>query len=534
MNDRVGSVLIAGEWRQSAGGDTFEARGPADGKALGRYPFSPWLELEAALAAGTDAHKDLGDLGPEAVAAFLERLAERLEEQREALVELAHSETALPREPRLGSVELPRTTDQLRQGASAVRGRSWRHPVISPGARIGSIRAPVPGVVCVFGPNNFPFAFNAVGGGDFAAAIATGHPVLAKANPGHPGVTALLAEEARAATAETGLPPATVQMVYRTSHGDGARLVADPRVAATAYTGSRAAGLALKRAADEVGNLIYLEMSSVNPVVILPGAIRERCGAVAEELVGSMLAGAGQFCTSPGLLFSLAGPEADELVDAMVSLLDATPGMTLLGPDVVGGLEKVAVSWVDAGARKVTRSESRGAGCSFPSTMMAVDGATFLDHPETLQSEAFGNMSLVVSAAGVDQLSRCLQSLEGNLTGSVYSSTGGDDDRIYADIEPVLRQRVGRLLNDKVPTGVAVVAAMNHGGPYPSTGHPGFTAVGMPASLDRFTALQCYDGVPDHRLPDELKAANPLGLERYVDGEWTREPVTWDVARSSG
>ena len=490
-------------------------RAPVTGAELGVYPVSPWADVDAALTAGRAAYDELQALGPEPVAAFLDGLAARLEAAADRLVATAHDETALPAAPRLRDVELPRTTDQLRQAAAAARSRSWRQPVLSPAAGIAAMHAPLPGVVAVLGPNNFPFAFNAVGGGDFAAAVATGHPVLAKSNPGHPGTTALLAAEALAAAREAGLPAATVQLLHHVEPADGYRLVADPRVAATAYTGSRVAGLRLKQAADAAGRAIHVELSSVNPVVVLPGALAERgAAAVAAELAASVLLGGGQFCTSPGLILAVADSGAD-LGDALAGELGAATGATLLGPTVADALGRSVAQWVDAGAN-VLATGRVGAGCSAAPTLATVDGATFLAQPAALQAEAFGSAALVVLADDADQLVRCVEALEGNLTGTVHSARDGSDDALYARVEPPLRERVGRLLNDKVPTGVAVVPAMHHGGPWPSTGAPQFTSVGLPAALLRFTQRQSWDGVRDERLPPELQAANPLGLDRIV------------------
>jgi NADP-dependent aldehyde dehydrogenase len=524
-------VLIGGAWRPSKADDEFRKHSPIDGEELGSYPVSPWEEIAEALDHGARAYRELAALGPDVVAGFLEGFADRIERAAEELVETAHRETALPVRPRLLEVELPRTVDQLRQAAAAARSRSWTLPTLSPEAGIASFYAPIPGAVAVFGPNNFPFAFNSAAGGDVAAALATRHPVIAKANPGHPGTTRILAREAHEAALETGLPPATVQLVYRTSHDDGGRLVADPRLAATGYTGSRAGGLALKDAADRAGKPIYLEMSSINPVVVLAGALRERGAAIADELTASALLGTGQFCTSPGVILVPAGADGDTFVDALGRRFAEAPVGTLLDEGVRRGLEWASSEWAGAGAVVVARApDPERAWCRFANTVMAVEGGTFLAAPEPLQAEAFGNMLLVVRYGGGDELVAVLRALEANLTGTVYSDTGGGDDELYAIVEPELRERVGRLLNDKMPTGVAVVAAMNHGGPYPSTGHPGFTAVGIPASLRRFGMLQCYDAVRPERLPDELRPDNPLGIERLVGERWTAEPVRWGAS----
>ena len=332
---------------------------------------------------------------------------------------MAHAETGLPKAPRLAEVELPRTTGQLRQAAAAARDGSWALPTIDTKLNIRSLLAPI-GPVLVFGPNNFPFAFNSVAGGDFAAAIAAGNPVIAKANSSHPGTTRLLAEEAFAAVAEAGLPPATVQLLYRTSHEDGERLVADPRTGATGYTGSRAAGLKLKAAADAAGKPIYLELSSVNPVVILPGALAERGKDLADEFVASCLMGTGQFCTNPSLVLLLAGDATEEFVGSVKGRFEAASPTPLLSPAVAKALASSVETLQSAGARLVTGgAPASGAGCRYANTLLRVSGAEFLKPPEKLQTEAFGNASLFVVAKDDGELAAALRHLEGNLTGCI-------------------------------------------------------------------------------------------------------------------
>jgi NADP-dependent aldehyde dehydrogenase len=378
--------------------------------------------------------------------------------------------------------------------------------------------------VVVFGPNNFPFAFNGVSGGDFTAAIATGCPVIAKANPLHAGTSKLLAECAFAAVAEVGLPPATVQMIYRTGKEDGLRLVSDPRIGAVSFTGSRVAGLRLKAAAEAAGKPIYLEMSSLNPVIMLPGALAERGEQLATELADSCLAASGQFCTSPNLILAIAGEDAERLAVNLAGILDKRPPAPLLSAGGLKGLDESVQALIGSGASVITGAEPvGGCGCRYKNTLLRTTAAQFLAEPEGLQIEAFGNATMLVTAESVAQLRQVIEALEGNLTGSIYSSTTGEDDAIYAEIAGALRFKVGRLLNDKVPTGVALSPAMNHGGPYPATGHPGFTAVGIPASLVRFGALHCYDNVRPHRLPAALQDKSPnAAMWRRIDGNWIR------------
>jgi alpha-ketoglutaric semialdehyde dehydrogenase len=502
----VQSVLIAGRWRPANSTSTFRAENPATREPLpDQYPISSWQDCDEALGAAAAAFEVLRNLPAERLATFLDAFADRIESRKDEIVRIASLETALPASPRLADNELPRTTSQLRQAAAAARDGAWALPTIDEKNNIRSMLAPI-GPVAVFGPNNFPLAFNSASGGDFAAAIASGCPVIAKANSSHPGTTRLLADEAFAAVQATGLPPATVQLLYRTSHADGERLVADLRIGATGYTGSRSAGLALKAAADRAGKLIYLELSSVNPVVILPGALAERLDDIAAQFTTSCLMGTGQFCTNPGLVILLTSPQTDKFVNLLVEKFRTAPAGTLLSGGVAKSLAHGIATLKNAGA-EVLVGDSAGTrkGYSHANTLLRAHGRDFLADPEAMQTEAFGNAALLVVCGTLGEAGRVLDHLEGNLTGCIYSHTQGDDDEAYDALAPKLRQKVGRLLNDKMPTGVAVSPAMNHGGPYPATGHPGFTAVGIPASLRRFAMLQCYDGVREHRLPAALR-----------------------------
>jgi alpha-ketoglutaric semialdehyde dehydrogenase len=520
-------ILLAGRWTESAGTSRFHAVNPKTTEPLpDEYPISPWPEIEQALRAAATAAETTQGWPGERFAAFLERYADRIDRRSEELVAMAHQETALPVSPRLKDVELPRTTNQLRQAAAAARDGAWVMATIDRGSNIRSQFGPI-GPVAVFGPNNFPFAFNSIAGGDFAAAAAAGNPVIAKGHSAHPGTTRLFAEEAQQAAEETGMPPGFVQLIYRTSHDDGCRFVSHPLIGASGYTGSRSAGLKLKQAADAAGKPIYLELSSINPVYFLPGAIQQKGAELAEQFTGSCLMGAGQFCTNPGLVLMLAGPAADALIAQIAERFRSAPVGTLLGEAVLKSLSASVQALVSHGAEIVAGGQpGGGAGFSHQNTLLRVSGKRFLQAAEELQTEAFGNESLLVVADTPDELVAVTRRLEGNLTGCIYSAADGSDDALYDRIAPILRRKVGRLLNDKMPTGVAVVPSMNHGGPFPATGHPGFTAVGIPASLRRFAMLQCYDGVRPHRLPPALRDKNPTGsMWRLIDGQWSQGDV---------
>jgi alpha-ketoglutaric semialdehyde dehydrogenase len=519
-------VLIDGKWRPADAEGTFHAENPAKGEALPlAFPISRWSDLDAALNAATQAAAELRTVDPEKIAAFLEAYATNIETNAAAIVAAAAEETALPASPRLKDVELPRTTNQLRQAAAAAREESWRHATLDLEKNIRSYFAPI-GPVIVFGPNNFPFAFNGVSGGDFAAAIAAGNPVIAKAHPLHPNTTRLLAEQALKAVEQTGLPRATVQLLYNVSNETGLKLVSDPCVGAVGFTGSRNAGLHLKRAAEDAGKPIFLEMSSINPVIFLPAALAERSEQLATELVDSCLAGSGQFCTSPNLILAFETPENKPQTEGFLAQIAKSfserPAQPLLSAGGRKQLNEGVAALTKAGAKLVTGGENApGEGYRYANTLLRATAAQFLAAPHDLQREIFGNATLAVVVNTQQELQSILSLLEGNLTGAIYSAKSGADDAAYNTVAPILRDKVGRLLNDKMPTGVAVSPAMNHGGPFPSTSNPVFTSVGIPASIVRFAKLECYDAVRPERLPAILKdtITNPKTW-RSINGAW--------------
>lgn len=520
-------VLIQGQWRPSQGKQTFHAVNPATRQPIeGDYPISIWDEIETALQAANRAFEEVKNWPGSRFAEFLEAYANKIENRASELAAVAHEETALPISPRLKDAEIPRTVNQLRLAAAAARDSSWRDATIDTKANLRSQLGPI-GPVVVFGPNNFPFAYNGIAGGDFAAAVATGNPVIAKGHPSHPGSTRLLAEAAHEAATETGMPAGFVQLIYHMRNEDGARFVAHPLVAAVGYTGSRNSGLLLKGAADLAGKPFYAELSSVNPVYILPGALTERLEAIVGEFVTSVLMATGQFCTNPGLVILKAGPLSEQFIRMVAEKFDSSPVGTLLNENTEVHLRAGIVTLQRAGAEIVTgnRASDISRYCN-ANTLLRVSGSDFLLDPIGLQTEAFGNAALIVIAEDDFELESIARHLMGNLTGCVYSSTTGEDDELYDRIAGILRFKVGRLLNDKMPTGVAVSSAMNHGGPFPATGHPGFTAVGVPGSLKRFAMLQCYDNVRPERLPPTLQDKNPDNLTwRLVDGEWTKANI---------
>ncbi len=532
MAPTIEPVLLAGTWTEAqcveGPNDTFRAVNPVTGGLLApKYPVSCWSDIDEALDAGLEASWALRDLGSKPLADFLVGYGRAIDDHAEEIAIQASLETGLPEQSRFLEIEIPRTTDQLFQAAHAALESSWKLPTIDRPTNIRSQQVALGKPVVIFGPSNFPLAFNAISGGDFAAAIAAGNAVIAKAHPLHPGTTKLLAELALLQLEKAGLPSETVQMLYHCTQNDGVRLASNRRVGAFAHTGSREAGLQLKAAADQAGIPIFLEMSSLNPVVILAGALRENLDGLVDQLVGSALLASGQFCTNPGLVLLIAGDETEDFIERVAAEYDETTPDVLLSQQGLDSLHEAVAALAEAGAEISTGGEPIGGAGGFrhQNTLLRVDGERFIEAPEALQREAFGNATLCVVAADESELTRIVDLLEGSLAGAVYSARSGADDALVEVITPKLEGRVGRLLNDKMPTGVAVVPSMVHGGPFPATGHHGFTSVGLPASMRRFSRPLCYDGVRANRLPPELKDISPIpGLWRFVDGRWMKTP----------
>lgn len=524
MDQAVQPILLAGRWQASIdAAGSFRAADPSTGEQIGpQFPISGVADVEAAVAAASAVAAELAAAPVEKIAAFLEAYADALDADAETLVALAHAETALPAPTRLRGNELPRTSGQLRQAAQAVRSYSWTQPVIDSAAGLRAHLAPLSKPVLVFGPNNFPFAFNAIAGSDFASAIAARNPVIAKAHPLHPATSQRMAQLAHQALLDAGLPAATVQLLYHFDNATGLKLAGDARIGGIGFTGSRAGGLALKAAADAAGIPFYAELSSVNPVFMLPGALAERATELAQEFFASCTLGSGQFCTNPGVVVVPYGAAGDAFVAAASAHFAAAAPMLLFSQASVEHVSHAVASLCEAGATVLASAAADAQpGFRYPPTLLAVDAADFLARPRALQTEAFGPVSLLVRVADSAGAVALARAFEGNLTGTLYRAGDGSDDAAWQAIAPLLRARVGRLINSKMPTGVAVSAAQNHGGPFPSTGHPGFTAVGMPGAIRRFAALHSYDAVPDALLPVELRNANPGGVQRLIDGQWS-------------
>lgn len=518
---RFEPVLIDGRWQASVDAVSgFRAEDPSRGEPIGpEFPISGSSDVEAALRAASACAPELAVAAPSTVAAALEACAAAIEADVDALVALAHAETGLPVQPRLREVELPRTCNQLRQAAQAARSCSWRQPVIDTRDGLRACFGALAKPVWVIGPNNFPFAFNAVAGSDFASALVAGNPVIAKAHPGHPATSQRLAQCVHSALTQSGLPAASLQLLYHMEPATGLRLAADTRLGAIGFTGGRRAGLALKAAADAAGVVFHGEMSSLNPVFLLPGALRERSEAIAQELFSACTLGSGQFCTKPGISLLPRGPEGDRFVERVQALFAQTAPLVLLSASVLQQIEAGVGALRAAGARLLCGGQRGSPGFRYTPSLLDVDAGTLLQS-RALQTEVFGPVALLVRC-DIRQMADVAARLEGQLCGALYRASDGSDDTLWRTLAAALRPRVGRLIDSRMPTGVAVSPAQQHGGPFPSSSHAGFSAVGMPGAIRRFAAWQCFDHVADALLPPELRDHNPGGVLRLLDGEWT-------------
>jgi NADP-dependent aldehyde dehydrogenase len=377
------------------------------------------------------------------------------------------------------------------------------------------------GPVGVFGASNFPLAFS-VAGGDTASALAAGNTVVFKAHPAHPGTSELVGRAVQESVRECGLPEGVFSLLFDSGTRVGTELVKHPLVRAGAFTGSRGGGRALMDMAAARPEPIpfYAEMSSTNPVFILPGALRERGENLAAGVHASFTMGAGQFCTKPGMVFLPHGNDAAKFTDKLRQLVAASAPFHLLTRAIHSSYDSaLAGRKTDAGVTLVAEAPkaTQQTGFAVNSALFEADADTFLG--SNLDDEIFGPTTLLVRHSNRDQVLEIARSLEGHLTATIHGTE--QDLREFADLIAILEGRVGRLVFNGFPTGVEVCHAMVHGGPYPSTSDGRSTSVGTRA-IFRFTRPVCYQGFPDDALPAELKDTNPLGIWRMVDGEMTR------------
>lgn len=459
---------------------------------------------------------------------LMRAIATEIENLGDTLLQTAARETNLP-EARLRN-ERGRTIFQLQSYAAACEKGDWLEASIDtadtnrnpPKPDIRKTMVPL-GPVVVFGAANFPFAYSTAGG-DTASALAAGCPVIVKAHPAHPATSELVAEAIHKAVASSNLPAAVFTHVHGATTETGQALVKHPRTAAVGFTGSLAGGKALYDLAVNrpVPIPVFAEMSSINPVFLLPGKLKTDAAATAKMYAGSITLGAGQFCTNPGLIIAVD----DEHTKSFLQELDAEIKKTVPASMLHAGihtnyLTKQTQLLSQAGVQEYSRTETAAGEMQAAPVIAISNAATFMANP-VLHQEVFGPLSLVILCRDVAEMEKLTEYIEGQLTVSMMADE--NDLLTYSSLTDKLSLLCGRFILNMVPTGVEVCLSMVHGGPFPATTDSRFTAVGAGA-IKRFARPQSFQNWPDALLPVELQNANPNGIYRTVNNELTKEAI---------
>ncbi len=470
--------------------------------------------MQRSQAAFTQYHQT----SPEQRARFLENIGEQLEAGREELTAKAHAETHLPM-PRLNG-ELSRTINQLKMFARLLQEGSWVDAAIDtadagrtpPKPDTRRMLMPV-GPVVVFGASNFPFAFSTAGG-DTASALASGSTVVVKGHSAHAGTSSLVFAAIQAAIAHSGMPAHTVQHVLGAGNTVGRELVMHPHTTGVGFTGSLNGGTALVHYAAERERPIpvFAEMSSINPVVLLPDTLRQNAFALAKTYAASITLGMGQFCTNPGLLVAVESEALEVFLQQLGEEISAVQPQEMLHEGILSNYsEGLHTMLQQQGIRHIFKSDV------MPSPALArVSAAGFLSTPH-FREEVFGPFSLAVVCRDKTEMKQVLESVKGQLTATIMGTDA--DLAAHRDIIALQTSLAGRVIINDVPTGVEVCSSMVHGGPYPATTDARFTSVGTGA-IRRWVRPVCFQGFPDALLPPELQNANPRKIWRLWNNEW--------------
>jgi NADP-dependent aldehyde dehydrogenase len=524
---KLKGLSIIGQSRAKAAGEARPAINPATGAAIGPdYFWATAADVEAAASLAARAFAIFRRWTGKQRQVLLNRLAELLEANGPAIVERAGLETGLGSARLQG--ELARTCFQLRlYGEAAASGLfvsarvdhadPHRKPLPKPDLR--SMMIPL-GPVVVFSASNFPLAFS-VAGGDTAAALAAGCPVIVKPHHGHLGTSELVGQLVQQAACECGCPEGVFSLLYGDGPDLGIALVKHPSVKAVGFTGSRRGGRALMDAAAARPEPIpvYAEMGSINPVFILKDALEQRAEEIAAGLHGSVTLGVGQFCTCPGLIFVEAGEGAKQLQTRLAALMKATPAATMLTPGLCSAYQRGVAKMAEKSKVNIlarVQAEPGAGNAQGGAALFSTRVETFLeDH--SLMDEVFGPSTLIVECASREQMLAAVEQLEGQLTATIHATPA--ELAACPDLVDLLANKAGRLVFNGFPTGVEVAHAMTHGGPYPATSDGRSTSVGTRA-IERFLRPVSFQNFPDTALPDQVREANPAGLRRLVDGAW--------------
>lgn len=466
-------------------------------------------------------------------ARFLETIADNIEALGAPLVARAMLESGLT-EPRLTG-ERGRTANQLRLFARVIRDGGFLDIRIDPAQ---PDRQPLPrvdlrlrnvalGPVAVFGASNFPLAFS-VAGGDTASALAAGCPVVVKAHSAHPGTSAMVGQAIADAVATCNMPEGVFSLLYGSGQEIGQALVADPNIKAVGFTGSRRGGMALVQTAQNRAEPIpvYAEMSAINPVLLFPGALKARAAEIGNAFAGALQLGAGQFCTNPGIVFAVDGPELDKFLEAAGTSIEESAAQVMLTPGIHAAYTTAIENTLALDGAKVVARGKEGTGPNqCQSILIETSLDAFLHQPEFLD-ELFGVASVVVRLPSIDALGEAVEKINGQLTMALHI-----EQPDYAEVHrimPLLEARAGRLLVNGFGTGVEVCDAMVHGGPFPATSDSRTTSVGTLA-IRRFLRPVSYQDFPEELLADELHEDNPLNIPRYRNGELHTGDQKYDV-----
>jgi 2,5-dioxopentanoate dehydrogenase len=520
---------FVGNTVSAKGSNTFSAVNPATAQVLPEiFYLITEEEIENIAAKAATAFTEYQQKLTEGKAIFLETIADEIMALGDELINRAAAETGLPVARLTG--ERGRTTGQLKMFANVLREGSWvqakvdtaipgRQPLPKPDLRC--MLVPL-GPVLVFGASNFPFAYS-VAGGDTAAALAAGCPVIVKAHPSHAGTDALVAHAIITAAQKTNMPDGIFSMFFGTEEM-AMQLVKHPVVKAIGFTGSRKGGMAIFNAAVNRPQPIpvYAEMSAVNPVLLMPGAIAVNPQAIVEGLAASVTMGVGQFCTNPGLVFMVDDVNTKMFLQSLAENIEKIAPATMLSKNICtaysDGIEKLkaTANLLAQGSKIADAGKTEAAPYIF-----TVAQKDFMAN-KNLSNEVFGPVSLIVLCKNADEIKEALQNTEGQLTVTIHANT--DDEKYLPGIISLMKEKAGRILFGGFPTGVEVCDAMVHGGPFPATTDARSTSVGSSAML-RFARPVAYQNFPQQFLPNALKDNNPSGILRIIDGQWTREAI---------
>ena len=514
------------------GGGAFTAFNPATGEAIGpQFHYATLGDLNRAAELAEEACVSYHQAPGKERGELLRRIASGMEAISSELLARAQMETALT-EGRLRG-ELARTAGQLRLFAQVVEEGSWVDARIDPAE---PARTPVPrpdirsmlrpiGPIAVFGASNFPLAFS-VAGGDTASALAAGNPVIVKAHSAHPGTSELVAHVIARCVNELNLHPGTFAMLFGEGHELGGALIKHPKIKGVAFTGSLTGGKALMDLCATRPDPIpcFTEMSSINPVFVLPDALHNDAQKIAMALFASVTLGVGQFCTKPGLLFLPANEDGDALVAELTQQVQKSAGHAMLTESIAqsyrnGIAQRAGLFGVSTLAQAAAPADLKS-GFALP-VLFEIHGRDLAKSPQ-LAREIFGPSTLIVRYESREEMLALALALEGQLTATLH---GSEHDLIeYPDLIRILEGKAGRLIVNGVPTGVEVCHAMVHGGPYPATSDSRFTSVGTLA-IYRWVRPVCYQDFPQSCLLSEVKDENPLGILRMINGKLTRDAV---------